>query len=466
MSLSNKSLQIAIRVDSSHEIGSGHVMRCLTLADSLKPHVENICFVCQRLSGDLVEFIIKKGYDVETNLASKVDWLIVDHYDLDKKWETEMRSFTDRIMVIDDLANRQHDCDLLLDQTHGRTVDDYKELVPKNCRLLLGTDYALIASQFGKLRTSSLQRRKKNYHLKNILISMGGFDPNHVMEFVLNAIQQLKIDKSINIMLGKHVDQSTFANMMLSADLAIAAGGTTSWERCCLGVPTVMITIADNQLNNANKLNQIGAVNYLGHYNQITSEKINQSVRKFIINPLELKNMSDIAATICDGHGARRIILEFFPELANDGSLVRFRRVDIKDAKIMFAWQQDPSTRRYARNPNPPLLSEHMVWLKKRLSDPDCIFNIILYRNQPAGILRLDKITNESNAYEISIVTAPNYRRLGLAGSALKLARKMFPHFEFRAQVLPENNSSHHLFRKEGYELSDGIYIHKTKEKI
>lgn len=464
MSLFNKPLQIAMRTDASFEIGAGHVMRCLTLADNLKQHDAVIRFICQRLPGDLVEHIIKRGYEVTTTLQSKVDWLIVDHYGLDKQWENKMRTFAKRIMVVDDLANREHDCDLLLDQTLGRKPADYDGLVPKDCHLLLGTDYAIIAAPFAKIRSASLQRRTENDRIKHILVSLGGTDPHNVTQFVCASLRQLNTTPPVKILLGKQVEQASLAAMMADADVAIGAGGATSWERCCVGLPTIMIATASNQLNNAAQLSQAGAVDYLGEHNKIDVQRLIDAVRHLIKSPLHLKKMSAAAAAICDGYGIRRVVLELLPQFAKDGSIVRLRRTNINDAEIMLTWQQDVSTRQFARNPKPPTRSEHFAWLEKRLSNPGCIFNIILYRNHPVGVLRLDKIANTVKAYEISILTSPDYRRLGLAGAALRLIRTMFPKFELRATVLPDNYSSHNLFRNEGYRFSNGVYVNNIYE--
>lgn len=467
MSLSNnKSLTVAIRADSSFKIGAGHLLRCLTLADNLKPHGVKIHFLCLRLPGDFVELAIDKGYCVisKNDLDFKVDWLVVDHYGLDKQWESEMRTYARRIVVIDDLADREHDCDILLDQTLDRKAQDYEKLVPKTCRLLLGSEYAVLAAQFSKLRPLSLQRRLGKYHVENILVSMGGTDPYNVSEFVINSLQQLKVTNSLSITLGKHVNQSSLANMMMAADLAIGAGGVTSWERCCLGLPTIMITTADNQFNNAYQLDQSSAIKYLGNYDKVTSELLNESVHSLMKDSKLLEQMSIKAATICDGYGVRRVVLELLPQFANDGSIVRLRQADMNDGELMLTWQQDPSTRQYARNPRLLRRSEHFTWLKKRLDSADCIFNIILYQNNPAGVLRLDKIDNTEHAYEISILTAPKFRRLGLAGAALRLIRTMFPDLELRAEVLSDNKFSHALFLNEGYQLLNGVYVHKMCE--
>lgn len=512
----NKKLAI-IRVDSSFNIGTGHVMRCLTLAESLRQRDVEVQFICRQHPGNLVDLLQEKDFqvhllslpsnnklqyedeylawlavsqeqDAEETLAileklPKVDWLVVDHYALDKTWEQLLRSRVSKILVIDDLANRQHDCDLLLDQTFMRKKENYKKWVASNCRLLLGSDYTIIPLQFACARSVALQRREIKHPLKNILVSMGGSDPSNSTQFVINSIVESNLDLNVDVVLGPcalHRDSvkqfvennslstihiydnvANFSEMMATADLAIGAAGTTAWERCCLGLPTIMIATAENQLTIAKELSHVGAVKYLGTEKQVTEEQLLAAIEELINNPTAYKTMSDIAATICDGYGVRRVLAELLPELANDGAKVRLRPACMEDAALMLQWQQHPSTRKYARNPNPPTQAEHYQWLQKRLNNPSCIFNIVLYGEKPAGIVRIDRVDDLENTFEVSILTSSDYRRLGLAAAGLKLIRLMFPDVALHAEVLFENNSSHALFVNAGYQLKNGMYISK-----
>lgn len=308
-------MRVVIRVDASIEIGSGHVMRCLTLAEILKENGVNVQFICRKHKGNLISKIASKGFrvlglelqsyknhsnklfhsyllgatqkqDAEScnNFLkeSRVDWLIVDHYGIDEDWQQHLKECYLKLMVIDDLADRKHQCDILLDQTYGRQQQDYKRLVPKSCELLLGSQYALLRPEFSKWREYSL-RRRSNSVPKNILINMGGSDPNNITKQVLNEIEACKLPNDIEVIVvmgstSPHLqsviavasdlscrievraDIDNMAEVMANSDIAIGATGSTTWERCCLGLPAIQIIIADNQTEIANSLNKVHAI--------------------------------------------------------------------------------------------------------------------------------------------------------------------------------------------------------------
>src|SRR5690606_35975420 len=187
------------------------------------------------------------------------DWLIVDHYALDARWESQQKDFCGRLAVIDDLASRPHSCDLLLDQNLGRRMQDYSHLVADNCELLIGPDYALLRPEFISARKHSLERREKPV-LRNLLISMGGVDKDNVTSHVLEALKPclLPNDTRISVVMGANApwaglvqqqaammpwctevvfNVDNMAQRMAESDFAIGAAGSTSWERCCLGLP-------------------------------------------------------------------------------------------------------------------------------------------------------------------------------------------------------------------------------------
>ena len=308
-------MNVVFRTDASIQIGTGHVMRCLTLANAMRLRGANCTFVCRSHEGNLLSLIRKSGYRVlplakkkskiaenitslhaewlgtdwmtdasETQHALDsliVDWLVVDHYALDYRWEQVLRPLCQKLMVIDDLADRIHNCDLLLDQNLGRSEDDYSQLVPPYSVSLIGPRYALLRPEFTALREESLARRKLP-HLKKLLITMGGVDRANVTEDVLETLQicNLPTDLEITVVMGPHapwlkrikdiaktmpqatqvlVNVDNMARVMTDSDLVIGAAGGTAWESCSLGLPSLVTVLADNQTGAATALKNQGA---------------------------------------------------------------------------------------------------------------------------------------------------------------------------------------------------------------
>lgn len=351
-------MKFVFRVDASFEIGSGHTMRCLTLADALKDRGHDCEFIVREQPGHLISLIERQGYhtyvlpvfksikqptseyshshwllggeqrDSEDTLAVvkslNCDWLIVDHYGIGATWEHQLRSDCQHILVIDDLADRPHECDLLLDQNIGRQSADYDALVPKECVRLIGPKYALLRPEFAMWREESLSRRRQRTELRQLLISLGGVDKDNVTGDVLDALEISSLPDSltVTVVLGQQnpwhekiqqqsassrfkvrVKQgvSNMAELMSQADVAIGAAGSTSWERCCLGVPTIMLVLAENQRGIAQSLAEEGVA--------ILTE-VSQLHEAFsLVTNGELRlAMSSKAAELNDGSGVSDIV--------------------------------------------------------------------------------------------------------------------------------------------------------------
>lgn len=359
------------RADASLQIGTGHVMRCLTLADALAPHGADCQFICRAHEGNLIEFIRGKGYVAhalpivhEASVAStapgpaasapdlahahwlgatqaqdaeacapilaaqRPDWLIVDHYALDARWERALAPHYRKLMVIDDLADRPHACNLLLDQTFGRDAADYHPLVPADCCLLCGSQYALLRPEFAALRPYSLQRRAPPV-LRELLITMGGVDKDNATGKVLQALRAcpLPADCRITVVMGATapwleevctqaqempwptrvlVGVSDMARLMADSDLAIGAAGATSWERCCLGLPTAMIVLAENQQHAARLLEQANAVRMLDLTPNLQN-RLAELINEIVTTETCLAQLRDSASTVTDGKGCERV---------------------------------------------------------------------------------------------------------------------------------------------------------------
>lgn len=346
---------IAIRADASLQIGTGHVMRCLTLARALRDAGHPVFFISRLLDGNFCDYIAGQGFPVarlprpsdaestpdwlglpwETDarqtgaaldsLPRPITWLVADHYCLDARWEKALRPKVERILAIDDLADRRHDCDLLLDQNLGRNVDDYSGLVPPGSRIMAGPRYAMLRQEFAQWREHSLARSR--WPLRRILISMGGVDKDNATSAVLNVLENSPrtADAEIEIIMGQHspwlaqiknraahmpntsvhVNVGNMAERMADSDLSIGAAGASSWERCCLGLPTLTVILADNQRSGAFAMDASGVQLTIGTRGEIArnlAEKLNS------LNQHIMTSMSQNSRVLVDGLGVQRVV--------------------------------------------------------------------------------------------------------------------------------------------------------------
>lgn len=356
---------VAFRADASVHIGTGHVMRCLTLAEELKRHGHECLFICRDHAGNLGSLIRAKAFDLhllpaenppssessDGEICSYADWLgvsweedaqqtlellsgrdarwiVVDHYALDARWERKVGQYVDLVMAIDDLANRPHDTHILLDQNLGRFEADYDDLVPARTLRLIGPRFSLLRPEFGQLREQCLKRRN-SMRCQRILISLGGVDRTNVTARILSALASTSLSFAIelDIVMGASapflaevksqaemlpfkasvsVNVNNMAERMCMADLSIGAAGSTSWERCCLGLPSIMIILAENQQLIAEALARAGCA-LIVHESGIL-DKLGPLVSKFAGSASELEKFSSNAAAVCDGRGATRVV--------------------------------------------------------------------------------------------------------------------------------------------------------------
>lgn len=473
------------RADASAAIGGGHVTRCLSLSRALQALGWRCGFAVNAAAGETVPALrgetlqqVADTASLEPLRAVAADWLIVDHYGLDAAWEAAQRGWARRILVIDDLADRQHDCDVLLDQTFGRTPDEYDGLVPNGCRRLTGSDYALLRPAFAAARPASLARRATGGDLRRILVSLGATDPDNHSAETMRGIAASGLPVAVDVVLGSgarhlgavrnacdslplevrlHVDTPEMPQLMAAADLAIGAAGTSTWERCCLGLPSLLVVIAENQRRIAGAVSATGAARLLPGPRPALAEQVAAALRDLAADAAALRDLGQRAAAICDGRGCDRVGLALVePGRAKDGRRVSLRLAAPADEPTLLAWQSHPTTRRFARNPAVPTAQEHHRWFAARLADPGCLLTIITLDGAPAGMLRLDPIAPvatapEAPAFEVSILVAPDHRGLRIAQEALSFLRRWQGAAVIAAEVLAGNEPSAALFRAAGY---------------
>lgn len=342
--------RVVIRADASRAIGSGHVMRCLTLAERLRRRGDEVTFVSRELVGNLIAFVEGKGFrvlhlpqhaedasltgyaawltvpqavDAEETIAAmtvaglapaggvadassadgaprSVDLLVVDSYALDITWERRLRAMAARIFVIDDLANRVHDCDVLLDQNFYRdAAHRYDGLVPAACDVRIGPRFALLREEFFAARRTL---RKRDGQLRRVLVFYGGSDLTRETEKAVRALLAVpELGLTADVVVGSsnahladvqalcaghanlhlHVQAQNMAELMAAADLALGAGGTTTWERCFLGLPALVTAIAENQFVIAEDCAAAGLIRYLGKWTDVTEARLVDELRTY-----------------------------------------------------------------------------------------------------------------------------------------------------------------------------------------
>ncbi|HRK56288.1 MAG TPA: UDP-2,4-diacetamido-2,4,6-trideoxy-beta-L-altropyranose hydrolase [Burkholderiaceae bacterium] len=450
------------RTDASFQIGTGHVMRCLTLANALRERGCECHFVCRAHAGNLIDRISEHGHivhplptseepdhvatfkaddpahqqwlgtdwqtDATQTLAAigdaPVDWLIVDHYALEACWEQRLRTHCKQIMVIDDLADRPHDCDLLLDQN---LIADwqlrYQEKVPTNCALMLGPSYALLQPPYGQLHTRVPPREGP---VRRVLIYFGGADHDNLTGMAMSALASMQAaNLSIDVVVNPqsaHVETlrhqimghpsatlythlNSLAPLMVKADLAIGASGTTSWERCCLGLPSLVVTLADNQIPIAAELDRLGMIRWLGHKDRIQVAHLVDALTSLVEGGLP-SSWSQRCQQAVDGRGVHRVCSAL---MLTPSSVLRARPAKVSDESFITQWI------------SPKESPEAIVQFRNGLRDLDNSRMFIAETNDEfaVGTVRFYRI---DDAWHIQSFLAPPARKPGVDRALLQTA--------------------------------------------
>jgi len=343
-------INIVFRVDSSLKIGSGHLIRCLTLANQLSTKGAKILFICSKFDGVMVDLISKYGYQYklidhssEKNISQINDatqtvshvqkffndstsWMIVDHYRINIEWHRYIKKYIKKLMVIDDLADRQHYCDALLNQNYYENIDSlYSDLIPNECKLLLGLDYVMLDPQFLSFRNKIQSRIREN---KRLLIYFGATDSQNLTTLIVEILlgfnlQNLEMDvvlgsnnqnkyqinklSSIHSNINIHDSLPSLAKLIYDADYGIGACGATTWERLCLNLPSFILSIADNQHEMAKSISDFSMIVYGGKAINLKHEHLKKNLYKFITSNETNDNLHN-KKCIIDAKGTSRVV--------------------------------------------------------------------------------------------------------------------------------------------------------------
>jgi UDP-2,4-diacetamido-2,4,6-trideoxy-beta-L-altropyranose hydrolase len=491
-------MRIGFRVDASARLGTGHAMRCTALAAALRPLGASCVFYSRRLPGDLRDWMTSRGHEVVTlperaapgraadlapwavdeaadarDTAALVDrearprWMVVDHYGLGATWETTVRRTTGGIAVVDDLADRAHDADVLVDQNLQSPPDRYAGLVSKRCRQLLGPRHALLRSEFTAARTARARRPGATTR-QRVLACVGGTDPRDVLSRVLEAwhawggerpwldvavgatspnVDRLRAACEDMEGVALHVQAGNMAELMAQADLFLGSAGSVSWERCCSGLPALIGTTADNQRLNGELLGRRRTGISVGDWTTVPAPRIATLAASLLARPSLLERMSRRAAAVCDGRGAQRVAIA----LLADG--VRLRRAVADDAEKVWPWRNAFVTRRHFTNPSPVPWPEHVAWWSRTLKDPERELLIAEVGPLAVGVLRFDRKDAEA---VVSVYLDPDLHGLGLGRRILEAGRRHVASTSpsvatLIADVMPANVASAAAFERAGY---------------
>jgi UDP-2,4-diacetamido-2,4,6-trideoxy-beta-L-altropyranose hydrolase len=444
-------------------------MRTLAIADEMGRRGFAATFFTHPAPGDLRDLVLARGHRVVSVVemgdpvpicrephSRRAAWLLVDHYGLGGAWEREARRVATRVAAFDDLADRTHTADLVIDSTLDATAEKYAAVVGRRTSLLVGARYAPLRPEFAAARTSVGPVSAK---VTNVLVSMGGSDPGNATALGVAAALMALPDAQVHLIAGPsyvgsvealdprvrvHRSPPDMAAVLRGADLVVGAAGMSALERACLGIPSLIVQIADNQAEGAAALARHGIAIDLGCAAHLDRATLARSIRSLADDAARRQAMRDAGMRRVDGLGATRI--------ANRLDGVRLRRARWPDRLLLLSWANDPEARRNSSSTEPIPPDEHLAWLRRNLADP--LVDLLIAQNGigPVGVLRLAPGWN--GELEVSINTAPQHRG-GVGTLMLREAmarwRRRFPGRVLVARIKAGNVASELAFARVGF---------------
>lgn len=474
-------MNILIRADASAQIGGGHVGRCIALAQEFS---DRGCYVefATRDYDDLGTSMLKRAdmpfqtlssdpdwrsdADATREAAGTFQWVVVDHYSLDARWQSELKNAGHKVLVIDDLANRPHDCDVLVDA--GRAPDSiaYRDLVPGSCIVLLGPRYQILRREF-------LQDRRQVPGLmdgsarKNLLVFFGSADGAGLTIPVLEALDASGVRKFLDVHVvvtdanrqrreieryegvAVHTDVTDMAALLTKMDFAIGAAGVSMWERCRMGIPSLTVAVNDNQKSGLEVAAADGAVIPFSIENARSPDALRDIITGFVSKLDKLDTVSVAARQLVDGKGARRI--------ASVSGPARLRVANQDDCELIWTWANDPLVRRMSFHSDPIPYEQHTEWFDARLKNSMAIIQVAEVDGKPAGQVRLE-FSETEDGWVVDISVAPEFRGRGLAleimQKAISALRRIHREARVVAWVKKANENSVRVFDAAGFRQS------------
>jgi len=473
---------LIVRADASIAMGTGHVMRCLALAQGWQDAGGNVVFamaqstpaVDARLRSEGMEVVRLKDLPNALEDAREIAALayardaacvVVDGYQFDSEYQRNLKNAGLKLLFVDDLGQCKHYfADLVLNQNVHATENMYHHREAYT-RLLLGPRYAMLRRDFRPWRR---WHREITPNSHRVVVTMGGSDPDNMTAIVLAALRAVKVDGlDVIAVLGgsnPHADSlERFANqtsrirflkdavnmpdVMAWADIAVSAAGSTCAEMCFLGLPAILIDLAENQTPVAQALGQKQIAIHLGSSKEVTAAEIAGKVQSLLLSAEQRIYLSQRSRELVDGEGAGRVIA------AIHGGDLRLRRVQQKDCWQLWDWANDPDVRPVSFVTEPISWERHREWFNSKLRDPNAVLYLAVdCEDIPAGQVRF-QIDNTRAAVSISL--APPFRGKGYGKVVLAMAAEdLFRTTGVKtidAYVKPNNLPSRQLFTRAGY---------------
>ncbi len=474
---------LAFRVDASEAAGTGHAMRCLALAQAWKDRGDEAAFlmaeslpaVDDRLMEDGIRVVkiaarpgtpedARESADAARAIESR--WIVLDGYRFDATYQEAMKSAGLSVLVIDDYGHAgRYTADIILNQNLHARPSMYRDRGPAT-RLLLGPRYALLRREFRSHRRAP---RAPQPQVKEILVTVGGVNRDEFTTILLRGLGNIDgrsfhvtivpgmgrgssegletVAKGIPLRASLAHDTRDMAELMAKSDLTLAGAGTTVWELAYMGVPSLLVVLADNQRAVAASLDQHGAARNMGPSETLTPDRIAEAVRSLMADPKTRADMCRRARDLVDGAGVDRVLREM------SLPLLTLRPVQEDDAKRTWEWSNEPGTRAASFSSDPILWEDHVRWFRAKLADPNCRFYVASdHAGRPIGQIRFDV---EGVDAEVSISLGAEFRGHGYGAALIRSAsQKLFDESavgRIHAYLKEANEASARAFLDAGY---------------
>jgi UDP-2,4-diacetamido-2,4,6-trideoxy-beta-L-altropyranose hydrolase len=483
---------LLFRVDANVSVGTGHVMRCLALAQAWQADGGRAIFAMAEVTPALEGLLLRQGIELtrvnspagassdsietaELALQQRAKWTVIDGYRFDADYQRSLKASGLKLLFIDDNGHADHYCaDLVLNQNLHATDGLYINR-EAHTRLLLGPRYALLRREFEKLRGWN---REIPVRAKNILVTMGGSDPHNVTQSVIAALSDVAAEGlTIDVVVGgsnPHLaglehsaaravapitlvkDPFNMPELLSRADLAISGAGTTCWEMCFLGLPSILVVLAENQVGIAKELAKLGISINLGRREDLEPASVSAAIKSLLHAQAKRESMSRLGRELVDGHGAQRVV----NAIRSRG--LQLRRAEQKDCRLLWEWANDPLVRSSSFSTERISWESHVSWFTTKLRDPDCLIFIGAdEQGTPIGQIRFEK--RSGSEAEVALSVAREKRGLGYAASLIEIGtREVFQKTDIirlHALIKPDNRASAAAFEHAGYVAAESVPV-------